>query len=86
MGNTKSYYEKPAENWNEALPVGNGRLGAMIFGRVEKELCEECSSTLPYEELKKRHIADYRKLFDRVSFSLDSDDRSYEEMPTDKRP
>jgi len=26
------WYDKPAANWNEALPVGNGRLGAMIFG------------------------------------------------------
>lgn len=31
------WYQQPAANWNEALPVGNGRLGAMIFGRVEKE-------------------------------------------------
>ncbi len=26
------WYNKPASEWNEALPVGNGRLGAMIFG------------------------------------------------------
>ncbi len=26
------WYSKPAANWNEALPVGNGRLGAMVFG------------------------------------------------------
>jgi alpha-L-fucosidase 2 len=26
------WYNKPAKNWNEALPIGNGRLGAMIFG------------------------------------------------------
>ena len=26
------WYRKPAGDWNEALPVGNGRLGAMIFG------------------------------------------------------
>ena len=26
-----------ARNWNEALPVGNGRLGAMVFGGIEKE-------------------------------------------------
>lgn len=25
-------YESPAENWDQALPVGNGRLGAMVFG------------------------------------------------------
>ena len=26
------WYLQPAQNWNEALPIGNGRLGAMIFG------------------------------------------------------
>ncbi|AVR43991.1 hypothetical protein C7S20_01215 [Christiangramia fulva] len=26
------WYESPAENWDNALPVGNGRLGAMVFG------------------------------------------------------
>jgi len=33
----KIWFNKPAETWNEALPVGNGRLGAMIFGGIEKE-------------------------------------------------
>jgi alpha-L-fucosidase 2 len=28
----KMWYDKPATVWNEALPVGNGRLAAMIFG------------------------------------------------------
>ncbi|MGS2760913.1 glycoside hydrolase family 95 protein [Sinomicrobium sp. M5D2P9] len=28
----KLWYDKPASNWNEALPLGNGRLGAMVFG------------------------------------------------------
>ncbi|MBC7336782.1 MAG: glycoside hydrolase family 95 protein, partial [Clostridia bacterium] len=31
------WYERPAEKWTEALPVGNGRLGAMIFGRTDRE-------------------------------------------------
>src|SRR5690349_7182218 len=26
------WYDKPASEWTEALPVGNGRLGAMVFG------------------------------------------------------
>ena len=26
------WFSKPAQNWNEALPIGNGRLGAMISG------------------------------------------------------
>lgn len=28
----KIEFDKPASNWNEALPVGNGRLGGMVFG------------------------------------------------------
>ena len=31
------WYSKPAATWNEALPIGNGRLGAMIFGGVTSE-------------------------------------------------
>jgi alpha-L-fucosidase 2 len=31
-------YQRPAQNWErEALPIGNGRLGAMIFGGIEQE-------------------------------------------------
>jgi alpha-L-fucosidase 2 len=26
------WYDKPAQEWTDALPIGNGRLGAMIFG------------------------------------------------------
>jgi alpha-L-fucosidase 2 len=26
------WYRQPAANWNEALPIGNGRLGGMVFG------------------------------------------------------
>ena len=35
--NLRLWYDKPASNWNEALPIGNGRLAAMIFGTPEKE-------------------------------------------------
>lgn len=31
------WYKKPAGSWNEALPIGNGRLGGMIFGHPAKE-------------------------------------------------
>jgi alpha-L-fucosidase 2 len=33
----KLWFRRPAANWNEALPVGNGRLGAMVFGGVAEE-------------------------------------------------
>ena len=31
------WYAQPAQEWTEALPVGNGRLGAMVFGRTGDE-------------------------------------------------
>src|SRR4051812_17978458 len=31
------WYRKPATKWVEALPVGNGRMGAMIFGGIAEE-------------------------------------------------
>jgi alpha-L-fucosidase 2 len=31
------WYRQPAAKWSEALPVGNGRLGAMVFGGVDTE-------------------------------------------------
>ena len=33
----KLWYDEPAERWVEALPVGNGRLGAMVFGGPAQE-------------------------------------------------
>jgi alpha-L-fucosidase 2 len=34
---TLLWYQSPATAWEEALPVGNGRLGAMVFGKSEEE-------------------------------------------------
>lgn len=34
------WYNDPAADFNSALPVGNGRIGGMIYGRPEKELIE----------------------------------------------
>jgi len=33
----KLWYEKPAQVWSEALPVGNGTLGGMVFGGITAE-------------------------------------------------
>jgi alpha-L-fucosidase 2 len=42
----KLWYQQPAEVWTEALPVGNGRIGAMVFGRVGEELIQLNEATL----------------------------------------
>ncbi|MEK4142426.1 glycoside hydrolase family 95 protein [Paenibacillus sp. FSL M7-0547] len=31
------WYTSPASNWNEALPIGNGRLGAMVSGMIGQD-------------------------------------------------
>ena len=33
-------FDRPAADWNEAFPLGNGRLGAMVFGGVATELLQ----------------------------------------------
>lgn len=43
---TRLWYEKPAREWTEALPVGNGRIGAMIFGGTDNELIQLNEATL----------------------------------------
>lgn len=33
----KLHYSSPAANWNQALPIGNGRLGVMVYGGISRE-------------------------------------------------
>lgn len=40
------WYEEPAKEWVEALPLGNGRLGSMVFGNVSKERIQLNEDTL----------------------------------------
>ena len=42
----KLWYNKPAQTWTEALPVGNGRLGAMVYGTVQTERLQLNEDTL----------------------------------------
>ncbi len=40
------WYRQPANRWEEAAPIGNGRLGAMVFGRVAQERLQLNEDTL----------------------------------------
>ena len=40
------WYDMPAKEWEEALPVGNGRLGAMVFGKHGEERIQLNEETL----------------------------------------
>ena len=40
------WYDRPAEKWTEALPIGNGRMGAMVFGGLANERIQFNEDTL----------------------------------------
>jgi alpha-L-fucosidase 2 len=42
----KLWYKQPAKQWVEALPVGNGRLGAMVYGNPENETIQLNENTV----------------------------------------
>src|SRR5579872_1788217 len=46
QGQQKLWYTGPAKTWTEAMPVGNGRLGAMVFGGIGEELIQLNEATL----------------------------------------
>jgi len=55
--NLKIWYSHPADKWENAFPVGNGRLGAMVFGRTDEEQIQlnedTCWSGGPYSTVVK---------------------------------
>ncbi len=65
----KLWYNQPARKWTEALPVGNGRLGAMVFGGTVREQIQLNEDSLwagppvPQDRVGAyKHIAEARKL------------------------
>ena len=63
------WFAQPAEKWTDALPIGNGRLGAMIFGGVSDERIQFNEDTLwkgqPHDYVRagaSNHLAEIRQL------------------------
>jgi len=46
MSEHRLWYDRPARVWTEALPLGNGRLGAMVWGGLEDETVSLNEGTL----------------------------------------
>lgn len=49
------WYEQPAQKWTEALPLGNGRIGAMVFGGTARERLQFNEETLWTGEPREYH-------------------------------
>ena len=69
MADLELWYDAPAREWTEALPIGNGRLGAMIFGGAERERLQLNEDTLwtggPYSQVNpeaRPHLDEVRSL------------------------
>jgi alpha-L-fucosidase 2 len=61
------WYDQPAANWNEALPIGNGFLGAMVFGGITEEHLQLNENTLYSGEPSQNYKnVDVTRDFDRV--------------------
>ena len=62
---SQTYYTKPAENFNEAQPLGNGTIGAMLFGKTENEHIGLNHDTLwtgiPWHETREGNYDAYMK-------------------------
>jgi len=68
-GDMLLWYDAPAKRWTDANPIGNGRLGAMVFGRTGEELIQLNEDTVwagvPHDYAHKgavKHLPQIRKL------------------------
>lgn len=52
------WFNKPAGEWEEGFPIGNGRLGAMVLGSVEEEVIYLNEESIWYGGSKDRHNPD----------------------------
>ena len=66
---TVLWYNQPASKWEEALPVGNGRLGAMVYGKYGEEIIQFNEDTYytggPYNSVVKggyKHLPEIQQL------------------------
>lgn len=65
----KLWYNEPAKDWFESLPLGNGRLGATVSGNVNEELLQLNEESLwagcpenPYPEEVEKHYRKFQEL------------------------
>ncbi|MCM1027703.1 MAG: glycoside hydrolase family 95 protein [Roseburia sp.] len=65
------WYRKPAEEWEEALPIGNGRLGAMVYGKTDTELLQVNEESIWYGGKAERLNPDFRENLPKIREYLD---------------
>ncbi len=69
-GKYKLWYDKPAQQWVEALPIGNGRIAAMVFGDPYKEKLQLNESTFWSGGPSRNDNPDGAKVLDSIRYYL----------------
>ncbi|WP_153051575.1 glycoside hydrolase N-terminal domain-containing protein, partial [Streptococcus suis] len=54
----KIWYQRPASQWNEALPIGNGHIGGMIYGTPVRDCVQLNDETIWYRGKTDRNNPD----------------------------
>lgn len=77
----KLWYDRPAKNWNQALPIGNGRLGGMIFAGIEEEFLQLNEDSVWYGGPRDRNNPDTRKYLGQIrQFLMEGKIKKAEEL------
>ncbi|MFC4688156.1 glycoside hydrolase family 95 protein [Epilithonimonas pallida] len=69
-GKNKLWYDKPAKQWVEALPVGNGRLAAIVFGDPSREKLQLNEGTFWSGGPSRNDNPDGSKVLDSIRYYL----------------
>ncbi len=64
-------FASPASDWNEALPIGNGRMGAMVFGGIATELLQLNEDSIWYGGPKDRINPSAREYLPKIRQAID---------------
>ena len=68
---SRLWYRKPADNWNEAMPLGNGSLGAMVFGKPDQEYIQFNEDSVWYGGFVDRNNPDALKALPEIRSLLE---------------
>ncbi len=70
---SKLWYRQPAADWNEALPLGSGRMGAMVFGGTAVERINLNEDSVWYGGFRNRVNKDAKEALPRIRQLLSQD-------------
>lgn len=81
---SRLWYEQPAAEWEEALPIGNGRLGAMVYGGTDLERIQLNEESMWYGGRTDRINPDFKEKLPLIREYLDRGEIARAEQLMDK--